>query len=276
MANRRIEILLAVLKGHKTGASVNDLFWNLLVPPCSIMGNRLVERLEDGPNNTTVIWIKGFASPLFFPKEFGLIGVHHVLTEIAYPWNWHCYCTPETPVVRGDTVLDCGSAEGLFMLLARTLGATGIAVEPHAVYLRALTMTFANDDGVVLVPSALSNKIEEGFLLESSYGSRVIADDGNSNNMKIKIETVDAICDRLKCFPTYVKADIEGFEEKMLEGAAETIATCRPKIAITTYHAENDVQAITRLLRRFCSDYKFRIKGISDRHGKSVMLHAWR
>jgi FkbM family methyltransferase len=275
MANRRIEILLAVLSRRKMGGSVHDLLWNLLTPPCSVMGDRLVRRLEDGPDNTVVVWIKGWASPLFFPKEFDLIGVHKVLTEMAYPRNWHYYCAPETPIVPGDVVLDCGSAEGLFMLLARKLGATGIAIEPHPTYIRALRKTFANDDGVQLVASALSNKAERGVLFDCSVGSRVIADDGNSKNIEIKIETLDTICDRLHCQPTYLKADLEGFEEKMLEGAADTIATYRPKIAITTYHDENNAEVIAGLLKRFCPGYRIKTKGLSNRYGKSVMLHAW-
>jgi len=48
------------------------------------MGKRLIERLEEGPDHTTAVFIKRYTSPLFFPKEFGLIGVYHVLTEIAY------------------------------------------------------------------------------------------------------------------------------------------------------------------------------------------------
>jgi len=121
----------------------------------------------------------------------------------------------------------------------------------------------------------LSDRIESGFLLESSYGSRVIADDLDSKSMRINIETLDAACDRLHCYPTYLKVDIEGYEQKMLEGAAETISSLRPKIAITTYHDENDVGSISKLLKRYCVDYRIRVKGISNRYGKPVMLHAW-
>jgi FkbM family methyltransferase len=275
MANRRLEILLAVLKQHETGGSYSDLLWNMLVPPCTVMGKRLIEKLEEGPDNTTAVSIKGYPSPLFFPKEFGLIGVYHVLTEIEYSRNWHFYTTPETPVERDDVVFDCGSAEGLFMLFARKLGATGVAFEPHPNYLRGLRQTFGRDKGVIVVDSALSDKIESGFLLDSAYGSRVIADDHDSKSMRIKIETMDAVCGRLKCYPTYLKVDIEGYEQKMLEGAAETISSSRPKIAITTYHAENNVGAISKLLKRYCVDYQIRVKGISNRYGKPVMLHAW-
>lgn len=275
MANRRIEIMLAFMMRGKTGGAVHDLVWNTLVPSCTVMGKRLIERVDDGLDDTKAVWIKGYSSPLYFPNEFSMVGVYHVLTEMAYPRNWHYYTTPETPVERGDVVFDCGSAEGLFMLAARQLGATGVAFEPHPIYLRALRQTFRNDQGVLLVNSALSNKTEPGFLTESSYGSRVVLDVGEPMSMRINIETLDSVSTRLNCHPTYIKADIEGYEQNMLEGAAETISSAHPKMAITTYHAENDVESIRRLIKHYYAGYRFRIKGIADRYGKSVMLHAW-
>ncbi|MGA8741570.1 MAG: FkbM family methyltransferase, partial [Terracidiphilus sp.] len=230
---------------------------------------------EEGPENTTVVRIKGVKSPLYFPKEFGMVGLYHVLTESMYPRNWHFYTPPETPLEKGDIVFDCGSAEGLFMLLARNAGATGVIFEPHPTYLRTLRLTFANDDAVMIVDAALSNQIESGFLLESSYGSRIVNEGEGGQHIRINVETVDSTAQRIRCAPTFLKADIEGYEQKMLEGAAETISSAHPKIAITTYHDENDVESIRKLLKRYYANYRFRIKGISNRNGKSVMLHAW-
>ena len=275
MSNRRIEILLAFAKMGQTGGSLADLAWNTFVPPCSVMGKRMVERLERGPDGTTVAWIKGIKSPLYFPNEFGMIGLYHVLTEAMYRRNWHFYTPPETPLEKGDVVFDCGSAEGLFMLLARNTGASGLIFEPHPTYLRALRLTFANDAAVTIVDAALSNHNESAFLLESSYGSRIVGDGDNGQHIKINVETIDSAAQRTRCIPTFLKADIEGYEQKMLEGAAETISSARPKIAITTYHDENDLESIRKLLRHYNANYRFRIKGISNRHGKSVMLHAW-
>ena len=91
----------------------------------------MIESCEAGPQNTTVYRIKGLKTPLYFPNEFPAIGMYHVLTEAMYPRNWHFYTPSETRLEPGDVVFDCGSAEGLFMLLARRAGATGVIFEPH-------------------------------------------------------------------------------------------------------------------------------------------------
>ena len=51
----------------------------------------------------------------------------------------------------------------------------------------------------------------------------------------------------------YLKADVEGFEIDLLEGARGLIARDAPRIAITVYHRANDWRAI-RDLRRSRSD----------------------
>ncbi|KAA6463115.1 FkbM family methyltransferase [Acidobacteria bacterium AB60] len=267
--------MLAFIRLGKTGGSLADLAWNTFVPPCSVMGKRLVESLEAGPQNTTAVRIKGIKSPLYFPNEFGLIGLYHVLTEAMYSRNWHFYTPSETPLEKGDIVFDCGSAEGLFMLLAKNAGATGVVFEPHPTYLRGLRLTFANDETTKIVDSALSSQSSTALLLESSYGSRIVSEEDDGPHIRINIETLDAAAQRMECTPTFIKADIEGYEEKMLEGAAEIISSAHPKLAITTYHHENNVDSIRNLLRRYHPNYRFRIKGISNRNGKSVMLHAW-
>jgi len=42
-------------------------------------------------------------------------------------------------------------------------------------------------------------------------------------------------------FPTIIKADIEGSELSMLEGAEQTIRRCRPVLAISVYHKYSDL-----------------------------------
>lgn len=269
--NRRIEILTAVMNLKGFGGSSSDFLWNLFAPPRQILGARRIQRTDSGPANTLAIWIKGYSRPLFLPNEFELRCIHQPLAEETYPRNWHYYCTPETPVGRNDIVFDCGAAEGLFTFLARHEGASSVTFEPNPIYFRALQQTFADDDKVILVNSALGDSSGVGFLSKDDVSSKVNTDSGHP----ITIDTIDEVCNRLRIAPTYLKADIEGFEARLLQGAAETIATHHPKIAITTYHDENDVNALVSMLKYYWSGYRIRIKGICDRHGKPVMLHAW-
>ena len=74
---------------------------------------------------------------------------------------------------------------------------------------------------------------------------------------------------------TYLKADIEGFEAEMLKGAELTIKRNKPKIAITTYHTQNDPKEIIDLITGFVPEYKFYVKGIYEKTPKPVMIHFW-
>lgn len=62
---------------------------------------------------------------------------------------------------------------------------------------------------------------------------------------------------------------------KMLEGAKKTIKMFSPKIAITTYHRTGDAKKIADQLKSINPDYNIMFKGVEDRNGEPVMIHAW-
>lgn len=59
---------------------------------------------------------------------------------------------------------------------------------------------------------------------------------------------------------SFLKADIESFEESMLRGGKEVIKRDKPRIAICIYHNASDMYRIPLLLREINSDYKFSIR----------------
>ena len=61
----------------------------------------------------------------------------------------------------------------------------------------------------------------------------------------------------------------------MLLGAEETIKTNKPKIAITSYHKENDPQKIITLIKSYVPEYNYFVKGIHGEEPKPVMIHFW-
>lgn len=263
--------MMALASGRGSGGSLANLAWNLFAPTCTVTGGARVRRVDQPREGLRAIWIQDSSRPVFLPENFDLHCIHQVLAEETYPRNWHYYCVPETSVRKDDVVFDCGAAEGLFTLFARQKGASAVTFEPHPGYFRALEKTFADDPGVKLVNSGLGDRAGEAFLSRDDIASKVSSDDG----YPIRIETIDGASQRLGVSPTYIKADIEGFEAKMLEGAAETITRGHPKIAMTTYHDENDPRDLAAILRRYWPGYRIKTKGICDRRGKPVMLHAW-
>lgn len=56
-----------------------------------------------------------------------------------------------------------------------------------------------------------------------------------------------------------IKVDIEGFEQKLLKGAEETIKKQRPILIISIYHNEDDFFNIKKTIENWNLNYKFRI-----------------
>lgn len=59
---------------------------------------------------------------------------------------------------------------------------------------------------------------------------------------------------------SFIKMDIEGSELEGLEGAEKIIKTQGPKLAICVYHKTSDFWKIPILIRKFNSNYKFRLR----------------
>ena len=54
-----------------------------------------------------------------------------------------------------------------------------------------------------------------------------------------------------------LKMDIEGSEEKALDGAANTIKTHRPKLYVCAYHRNSDMFRLPLKINRICGEYRF-------------------
>lgn len=100
---------------------------------------------------------------------------------------------------------------------------------------------------------------ETEFDISNSRGSSA----GKGEN-KVKCVSVDDICPEA----TFIKADIEGAELKMINGAVNTIKANRPKMALSCYHRSEDLFTIPERIFEIREDYK-----IYMRHFKSVP--AW-
>jgi FkbM family methyltransferase len=70
---------------------------------------------------------------------------------------------------------------------------------------------------------------------------------------------------------TFIKADIEGFEMKMLKGAKEIVKQNKPKLAICVYHKANDIFDFIEYLRGIVPEYKFRLRHHSYNFSETVL-----
>ena len=63
---------------------------------------------------------------------------------------------------------------------------------------------------------------------------------------------------------TFIKMDLEGFEQRALKGAARLIRECRPRMAITAYHYSDDLLDLWRLFGELAPDYELRLRHHSN------------
>lgn len=271
LSNRRVLVLAHALRGRTSGGSLQGFLRNVLSPTCTTVAARHLSAVEDR-GDVRAVRLAGDPRTLFFPAAGDLHMLHQVVTEQLEPWMWHYYEVPETRVGPGDVVLDCGAAEGLFTFLVQPRARQVYCFEPLPDFRACLERTFEGVSNVTVVPVALADRSGWAYLRQAGI-STMLTDEPTGE--RVEVTTVDEFCAREGVRPTYLKADLEGHELKLLQGARETIRAGKPRIAITTYHQRGDADELESYLRSLRPDYRFRRKGIEHHWGEPVMLHAW-
>ena len=116
---------------------------------------------------------------------------------------------------------------------------------------------------VQYIHSAVSGK--NGFLhlsINSTACSSTnsVTDNVSENDedcLKVKSVTLDNFCKENKTIINFIKADIEGAEMSMLQGASELIKNNSPTIAICLYHKRDDFWQIPSYIASLNPNYKF-------------------
>jgi hypothetical protein len=103
-----------------------------------------------------------------------------------------------------------------------------------------------------------------------------------SGSMVVSLRSIDSLFFDNNIEVNYIKADLEGSEIAMIEGAKKTIESYRPRIAITTYDGPEYANQVKMILKKCNPDYRIRTKGVICRLNSwsdenlnwPVMLHA--
>ena len=102
----------------------------------------------------------------------------------------------------------------------------------------------------------ISNKKEKLYL--SNNGTDASANTlTNFGTKEIEMTTID---DDIKEPVTMIKMDIEGFEQKAIEGAKQTIFTYHPTLLISVYHNHEDIWKIPKMIEEIIPGYKFYLR----------------
>ena len=167
-------------------------------------------------------------------------------------------------IKHGACVFDCGANIGVFCCYAAALaGPKGrvYAWEPVAeacdVVLRNVQ---ANDqEQVVCIRKGLADWHGRATihvpLSHSNCSSLESGAEGRPE--EIEVTTLDAEVERLGVRQVdLIKIDVEGYEEQLLRGAAETLRAFRPALAMAAYHHEEDLWRLPAVIRAIEPAYR--------------------
>ena len=127
-------------------------------------------------------------------------------------------------------------------------------ISPETIeYLKANTASIPN---LEIIEKGVSDKKGEDYLKinPSGISANTLSEEGE---IKVQITTLD---DEIKEKITIIKSDIEGMEQKALQGAQNHIKTSHPKLLISIYHSNEDIWQIPKMIKEMDNTYKFYLR----------------
>ncbi len=138
----------------------------------------------------------------------------------------HRYLTPDFDVAQNDVVVDVGAAEGNFSLSVIEKAGYVYLFETDIKWIKALEATFE--------PWKNKVKIIQKYVSDKTSGKCIALDDFFDDKQPIH----------------FIKADVEGAEGQVLQGATRLIDRHKNlKIAVCTYHRQEDAAVLESQLK---------------------------
>lgn len=183
----------------------------------------------------------------------------------------------------GKTFIDCGAYVGdtIERYIWQTDGVVDriVGIEPDTENFKALLKRKERlceewniaDQKMTMVCAGVGDKTETRRILSINDGLGSQFADGNGEGTEQKIIALD---DLLTEPYSFLKADIESFEYKMLLGAEKGIKRWKPDIAVCIYHNAIDFFSVVQLIHSIMPEYKFAVRHHSYGLLETV-LYAW-
>jgi hypothetical protein len=188
--------------------------------------NLTVNVLEDKNKNLRYVLHNG--RKLFFPTVYSHDKIKTLYASLITEQDIrsaHRYVETYDELT-GKTLLDIGSAEGIFSLDTIELVDHVYLFECEDFWIEALTATFE--------PWASKTTIVRNYVGDKTEGIFTTIDDFLSDKSKDNL---------------FLKMDIEGAEQSALRGAAQTLRTGKNlNVAVCTYHRPEDPKVISEFL----------------------------
>lgn len=154
--------------------------------------------------------------------------------EIRLTRHWLAQLRPE------DTVFDVGANLGYYALLASAFAGEVFAFEPSPRILPTLRRNLEGVSNATIVDTAAGDRAGTAdlFLAPTNLiGSSSFVEGwtATEETAEVRTTTLDLFCRERGLRPDWIKIDVEGFEESVLEGARETLASGAPTVAMEVW-----------------------------------------
>ncbi|MBQ4363211.1 MAG: FkbM family methyltransferase, partial [Oscillospiraceae bacterium] len=194
------------------------------------------------------------------------------------------FCMPKfSGATVGEIFIDCGayvgdSAERYIWTHEGVFGKI-IAFEPDKQSNEAMNYRLERlkrewnitNDRIEMYPYGISDtdstQYMESYNKNNGFGSKMLSVQ-QENAVECRTITLEHFIKSSNCF---LKADIESYEYRMLQGAANALQTHKPKLAICIYHNAVDFFTIPLLVKNLVPEYQLYIRHHSSTLSETVL-----
>ena len=175
----------------------------------------------------------------------------------------------------GDVVFDLGAWIGEFSAYACAKGAIVYAFEPSKDNFKMLEKTVElnkhHKGRIHIIPYGVGARKGNVAFQENEkhmYASKFVTINSDldaeceSDDLNVKIVNLDDFVLEYGIKVDFIKADIEGFERYMLQGANNVLKTHQPTLSICTYHLPDDPELLKCLILSANPNYKIIQRGM--------------
>jgi FkbM family methyltransferase len=190
-------------------------------------------------------------------------------------------CRGETTIEAkpGDIIIDAGACWGdtALYLAAKALPDGHVyAFELSEGNIGVLNANLAKNPElgrhISVIQRPLSNRSgDDMWFIDAGAASRIASQDNGGTRLQ-SLSIDDFVKQQGLPRVDFMKFDIEGAERYALDGAADTIRTHKPTLAISVYHLPDDPFVIAEKILALSPDYRFWMKGVCKNYGEIILF----
>lgn len=186
--------------------------------------------------------------------EPGSYYYHHFIRELENPDK-----------VRAGNIIDAGAFIGDSALFLQNYTDHFVyAFDPSPAHIELMRETIRLNHCTKIIPvmKGLGDKTET---LNMS-GTVDLGNTLGEGEIPVDIITLDDFVAENNLTVSVIKADVEGYEQRLLRGALKTIQTQKPALLISIYHNAADFFEIKPMIEQLNLGYRFKIRKAFDNH----------